>query len=63
MYFSKIKTLFCFFTLFAFYLTYKCVRSFCLTLYYNTQRPREAKDKNFTHYPMSLLHNYLFSPH
>ena len=33
IYFRKQKTLFCFFTLLAFYSTYKCVRSFCLTLY------------------------------
>ena len=33
MYFSKIKTLFCFFTLFAFCLTFKCVRLFRLNLY------------------------------
>ena len=34
MYFSKIKTLYCVFTLFAFYLTYKCVRSFWRILYF-----------------------------
>ena len=33
MYFSKIKAIFCFFTLFAFYVTYNCVKSFCLTQY------------------------------
>ena len=37
MYFSKIKTLYCIFTLFAFYLTYKCVRSFWRTLYNPTR--------------------------
>ena len=33
MHFSKIKTLLCFFTLFAFYFTYEWVRSLCLTPY------------------------------
>ena len=31
------KSTYCLFTLFAFYLTYKCVRSFCLTLYIITE--------------------------